>query len=321
MSTSLKEAHIATEMAKLLYHFLPGSGSGQWTGHVSFQTVADDVGVGDFWQGGSKEPAISALLEKTLSQRRSLFEKLILTIVSEAMKYRKKNGKPITRGEIETLNGLIIEVGFKIPALWAPDYLTSLDGNLHQRAKANVDQAMAEGELRASEQSDRAKITDALKQSFYALSMETDRQAVGLAFEKLLNELFAVFDLEPRPAFRLKGEQIDGSFSLDNEIYLVEAKWHKEPLPKTVLGAFRDTVSAKSSITRGVFISVNGITEDAKDAITRGQAANFFVVDGYDLTLVMEGQVDLPDLLRWKLRRLAEEGHVFVSGKGLVHGA
>jgi hypothetical protein len=51
-------------------------------------------------------------------------------------------------------------------------------------------------------------------------------QARGLRFEGFLNELFAGFGLAPRGAFRLVGEQIDGSFRLHGQTYLVEAKWH-----------------------------------------------------------------------------------------------
>ena len=49
MSLSLKESRAIAEMAELLYDFLPGSGSPKWKGHVSFKTIAEKVGVGDFW--------------------------------------------------------------------------------------------------------------------------------------------------------------------------------------------------------------------------------------------------------------------------------
>ena len=55
MALPLKESRSIAEMAGLLYDFLPGSGSKQWKGHVSF-SVAEKVGVGDFWQPGSGSP-------------------------------------------------------------------------------------------------------------------------------------------------------------------------------------------------------------------------------------------------------------------------
>jgi hypothetical protein len=68
MTLSLKESQVAGALAGVLYDLLPGSGNKAWRGHVTFATVATQVGVGDFWPGGSKEPAIQALLELTLEQ-------------------------------------------------------------------------------------------------------------------------------------------------------------------------------------------------------------------------------------------------------------
>ena len=52
-------------------------------------------------------------------------------------------------------------------------------------------------------------------------------QQRGFAFESFLDTMFAVFRLSPRKSFRLVGEQIDGSFELNHNTYLVEAKWHR----------------------------------------------------------------------------------------------
>ena len=60
----------------------------RWKGHVSFKTVAEQVGVGNFWQPGSKIPMITALLEKTLEYRRNHFEQLMLGIVRAGLTYR-----------------------------------------------------------------------------------------------------------------------------------------------------------------------------------------------------------------------------------------
>ena len=66
MALPLKESRAVRELADLLYDFLPGSGHSAWKGHVSFKSVAEKVGVGDFWQPGSKLPMLTALLERTL---------------------------------------------------------------------------------------------------------------------------------------------------------------------------------------------------------------------------------------------------------------
>lgn len=67
MSLTLKQSRAIRQAARLLYSFLPGSGHRAWQGHVSFATIARDTGLGDFWVGGSKEPAIATLLESIVN--------------------------------------------------------------------------------------------------------------------------------------------------------------------------------------------------------------------------------------------------------------
>lgn len=62
-----------------------------------------------------------------------------------------------------------------------------------------------------------------LRREFETLKLEAPKKR-GFNFEKFLNKLFEVFNLNPRNSFRLTGEQIDGSFHLENNTYLVEAK-------------------------------------------------------------------------------------------------
>jgi len=318
MPVSLKESKAATEMARLLYSFLPGSGARNWKGHITFQSVANTAGVGEFWQGGSKEPAIAALLERTLEYRRDLFEKLILNVVKEGLKYRKKKNDPISEEEIKTLNGLILDVGFKFPALWDSSFLASLRADGHERATEMVEREMAAKETQISKQSEFNVKRENLKNRLYSLWSQSNRQQAGLELEKLLNELFNLYGLNARSPFRVTGEQIDGSFELDNEIYLVEAKWESGRISEAPLLVFRGKVEGKSTVTRGVFISLSGYTDPAVTSITQGKQPNFFMMDGYDLSVVLEGQIHLDALLRSKLRLLAERGKVFVSAKECI---
>src|SRR3989304_2042727 len=155
MALSLKESRAVTNLAELLYDFLPGSGNPGWKGHVSIKIVAEKVGVGDFWQPGSKLPMIAALLQRTLEYRRTHFERLILEIVRAALTYRDRQGRPIQPSEIDKLNGLLLEVGFKFPDLSDPDLVSSLRIDSGRRAKERVGQAIEEERARASAQSRR----------------------------------------------------------------------------------------------------------------------------------------------------------------------
>jgi len=312
MSLSLKESRAISEMAELLYDFLPGSGSRSWRGHVSFKTVAEKVGVGEFWQPGSKTPMITALLERTLEYRRGRFEPLILEIVRAGLTYRQKNVKSVTPEEIEKLNGLILEVGFKFPDLWDPDFVASLRTDGTDRAKENVREVLIQEKLEATERVKRSQELEQLKRDFFELYDNTDRQKAGIQFEKVLNRLFSLHDLSPRDSFKVVGEQIDGSFLLDHEVYLLEAKWTQNPTPEADLLVFRGKIEGKSKYTRGVFITINGVSKEASSAIIRGKQPTFFVIDGYDITMLLEDNIDLANFLRIRQRLLAEEGRVIV---------
>lgn len=320
MSLSFREVQAASNMAELLYRFLPGSGYQKWKGHVSFVSVADELGIGNFWQAGSKTRAIANLLEKTLEFRRDLFEKLIIRIVREGIKYCDKKGEPITAKEIETLNGLILEVGFKFPELWDESFLNFLRADPETRSRQRVQTERLQERIRSEQKVTYQERIQTLSQNFLSIYQMDDRQQAGCDFERFLNELFEVEGLTPREPFTINSqlEQIDGSFSLDNETYLVEAKWHRDRIGREPLSAFRDVIIGKSHITRGVFISISGCTPNAIEALTRGKQPVFFVLDGYHLTVVLQGATSLEKLLRCYVRRFAEEGSMYISAQELL---
>ena len=320
MALNFKESTAIAQLAAHLYDFLPGSGDPKWKGHVSFKTVAADVGVGRFWQEGSKRPMIEALLGKTLEKERSSFQQLILEVVRAGITYRAKNNNPITPEDIDVLNGLLLGVGFKFPELWDPDFQASLRMDSTERAKERVEDAVQKERVRVSARSARADHLDRLRQSFLGLHSKKPQEA-GFAFERLLDELFSLEGLSPRGSFRIIGEQIDGSATLDHETYIIEAKWEKDPLPEAPLLTFRGKIEGKSAFTRGLFIALNGISDQALSAITTGKQPTFFIVNGHDIMMVLEDSISLPEFLRQRQRLLAEEGKVVVPYGELRKGS
>lgn len=314
MALTLKQSTTCDDIADVVYDYLPGSGDEKWSKHITFRSVANLAGVGGFWIGGSKKPAISLLLQNTLDQQPNKFEKLLISIVKNGITYKKKKKIPIIPQEIKTLNGLLLDLEFKFPDLWDPTFLASLDAPATQRAQEKLEEFETRQKTAVERESAEATKLDQLRTEFYDLSKQSDRQAAGYQFEKFLNELFNLNELQPRKSFKLTGEQIDGSFMLDDELYLVEAKWEKNPIGITDLYVFREKILGKSTFTRGVFISVNGITPEAKMELTHGKTPNFFIINGYHITLVLEGNTDLTSLLRSTLRKLLEEGEVYSPG-------
>jgi hypothetical protein len=140
-------------------------------------------------------------------------------------------------------------------------------------------------------------------------------QARGYAFEKLLANIFNVYGLEARDAFRLRGEQIDGSFLLSHETYLLEAKWQGEQTGVADLHTFQGKIDQKAAWTRGLFISNSGFTEDGLSAFGRGKSV--ICMDGLDLHDTMHREIPLDQVLERKVRWAAETGSPFVRVRDL----
>ena len=131
-------------------------------------------------------------------------------------------------------------------------------------------------------------------------------QERGYQFEKFLKKLFDAFALEAEKPFRLIGEQIDGSFLLDRDTYLVEAKWQNEQTGAADLHAFQGKLDQRAAWGRGLFVSYSGFTEQG--LIAFGRARKVICLDGRDLSETFQRQLPLPEVLRRKVRRAVEHG-------------
>ena len=139
--------------------------------------------------------------------------------------------------------------------------------------------------------------------------------ARGYAFEGFLKGLFNAFGLAAQEPFRLRGEQIDGSFQLGSDIYLLEAKWHGQPIGVAELHTFHGKIEQKAAWTRGLFVSNSGFTEDGLAAFGRGKRV--ICMDGLDLYEMLDREIPLNQVLERKVRRAAETGMPFLRVRDL----
>ncbi len=133
-------------------------------------------------------------------------------------------------------------------------------------------------------------------------------QPRGYAFEVYLQKLFNAFGMKAREAFRIRGEQIDGSFMLDSETYLLEAKWHNELTGAADLHILEGKLSQKAAWARGLFVSYTGFSSDGLFAFGRGKQV--VCMDGRDIYEALDRQIPLNELIAEKARRAAETGDV-----------
>lgn len=137
----------------------------------------------------------------------------------------------------------------------------------------------------------------------------------GYSFERFLKSLFDVYGMEGREPFRNRGEQIDGSFQLEGETYLLEAKWQNPLTGVAELHTFNGKLEEKAAWARGLFVSYSGFTEDGLHAFGRGK--RLICMDGYDLSEMLRQGISFTDVLKRKARRAAETGSPFVRIRDL----
>jgi hypothetical protein len=160
---------------------------------------------------------------------------------------------------------------------------------------------------------------DEIKNDFYVLVSSSEPQKRGYQLEKLLKDLFNLFDLDPKASFKIVGEQIDGMFTFENNDFLLEAKWHKDPIDISSLDAFSGKLSRRLENTLGLFISINGFSPDAIQAHSTGRRL-MILMDGSDLMAVLEGRIDLIQLLARKRRYAAQTGNIYLGIHEIMKG-
>lgn len=157
----------------------------------------------------------------------------------------------------------------------------------------------------------RQKLED-IKSRYTALVISRNVQKRGFELEKLMCDLFELFDLDPKASFRNTGEQIDGAFSLEGTEYLFEAKWQQEPVIAADLDSFSAKVRRKLENTLGVFLSINKFSEDGITAHSSSGAV-VILMDGADLMAVLEERIDFVTLLLRKKRHAARTGNIYLK--------
>lgn len=136
-------------------------------------------------------------------------------------------------------------------------------------------------------------------------------QERGYELERVLYDLFELFDLDPKASFRITGEQIDGAFTLEGTEYLFEGKWQKDPINSGDLDKFAGRIQRKLDNTLGLFLSINGFSEDGIKAHSGGRKLSLLMT-GEDLMAVLEGRIDFVSLLLRKKSHAARTGNILL---------
>ena len=171
-----------------------------------------------------------------------------------------------------------------------------------------VQQKRKDNQERLLKTQDYQNKLDEFNRRFFEIVKEEPQQR-GYSLERFLTDLFLFFDLAPRGAFKIQGEQIDGAFTHEGTDYLLEAKWRNDYTRNSDLFAFAGKIDGKLKNTLGVFISISGFSPEALESKAHA-SKSMILIDGQDLMMVLEKRISLPDMIRLKRRHAAETGEI-----------
>jgi hypothetical protein len=183
-------------------------------------------------------------------------------------------------------------------------------------AEADAEDAKVEQRRRAAFDSlvRKTAVQDKLREltkEYYLLLGSSEPQRRGYRLEKILGELFALFDLDPKASFKVSGEQVDGAFTFQSTDFLLEAKWQKELVNAVDLDSLAGKLTRKLENTLGLYLSVNGFSEDGVRQHSSGRRL-MILMDGSDLMAVLEARIDLIQLLLRKRRHASQTGNIYL---------
>lgn len=148
----------------------------------------------------------------------------------------------------------------------------------------------------------------------------TDHRKRGLILERLMQKMFALNQVEVYKSFRRNenGEQIDGSCKYEGWYYLIECKWQE------ALSSHRDTDSLYAEIDRsgagtwGIFISVNGWSDNVPDLLKQNRYKGIILMNGSDIEHVLRDRVKLGELIQAKEKHLHFKSEPYFDAANLV---
>ena len=164
---------------------------------------------------------------------------------------------------------------------------------LEQHQQLKTEEATRRDAIRQEQErrhsSERKRELGLLLVMFDDLALQDHRaQERGYRLQDLLNRLFAAFEIPVEKSFtrNASAEQIDGAFLLDGWYYLTECRWRHESSNIRDIDGLSGQISRSGIQTMGLFISVNGWSENVPRLLKQNTQKAIILMHGYDLRAI-----------------------------------
>jgi hypothetical protein len=274
-----------------------------------YNTIDNKAIVGTIdWPNLGKYESVSALIDRMCS-RHDIYRNDLLALF----------------GEVINFNDLSHLKRWEDPDLKIQRAKDAIDA-LRKQAKGYFDIIEEKNKTEERKKATREKIRsatalktklDELYRKFLDITISSDPQKRGYGLDKFLNELFTLFDLDPKASFKITGEQIDGAFTFKDDDFLLEARWVKAPINASDLYSFAGKINGKPRNTLGLFVSIDGFSSECLQT-TSSDLRCLILMNGMDLNAILTDRITLEDLLYRKRRHASETGNIYLSVNTLL---
>jgi hypothetical protein len=142
----------------------------------------------------------------------------------------------------------------------------------------------------------------------------------GYLLQDLLNRLFDLHGIPIQKAFirNAGAEQIDAAFEFDGWYYIVECRWRAKLADIRELDGLSGQLGRSGKQAMGLFLSINGWSDNVVPLLKQNQQKNIILMEGYDLRTVLAQPMELRRLLRAKLDALNFHAEPYYSVTNLL---
>lgn len=253
------------------------------------------------WTENTKYESVSELIDRMV-KRRDMFQTDLLKLIQEVgnindfshLEYWDDSGEKIKKAKASVLK----------LRNQAKGYFDTIEELKKAEERREINKEKLKSSIGFQQKLDELKIR------FFEIASNTNPQKKGFQFEKFLNELFIFFDLDPKSAFKVIGEQIDGAFTFDNTDYLLEAKWQETEIRASDLYTFGGKIDGKLKNTLGLFVSLGPYSKECTETGSP-ILKSMILMDGIDLMQVLEGRIRLNELILIKRRHASQTGNIY----------
>ncbi|MBI5324444.1 MAG: restriction endonuclease [Ignavibacteriae bacterium] len=255
------------------------------------------------WNKEYKRNIVNSLIEK-MSKNQTIYQEDLLELIKNVVNINDFS-------HLEMLEDGIEKAKKAKNSINALKSYTDAHLQLYEDVKIIEERKKLSKEILEKTEGVRVKLIE-LKAQYFELLTSHDAQKRGYILENLLRNLFELFDLDPKSSFKCYGEQIDGAFRLDNTDYLLESKWVKNPIGSKDLDSFKEKIKRRLDNTLGLFISINGFSEEGVNTHSSGEK-KIILMDGSDIMAILEERIDLRILIRRKKDSAVLRGNIYLK--------